>query len=191
MHPALEADAAPEEAPTAINELAILNSFFIRDLERVLAQAKDRGLALGSPLACYLQGAGEKKPDLLLPEGKSLLMRNLAMERMPPGRWPGEDVLLIRRVIYDSAALVHGSRNGAEDPTVAVSSVVALALALSGEHIRIHLSQRNSGCELLQQTGLRRTGMAGRLSSGPGASSCGLCPGKKKIQQTSKGGVTK
>ncbi|MDI4638901.1 hypothetical protein [Onishia taeanensis] len=92
MHPALEADAAPEEAPTAINELAILNSFFIRDLERVLAQAKDRGLALGSPLACYLQGAGEKKPDLLLPEGKSLLMRNLAMERMPPGRWPGEDV---------------------------------------------------------------------------------------------------
>lgn len=84
--------AEAKEAPPAINELAILNSFFIRDLERVLAQAKDRGLALGSPLACYLQGAGEKKPDLLLPEGKSLLMRNLAMERMPPGRWPGEDV---------------------------------------------------------------------------------------------------
>ncbi|WIX32646.1 AAA domain-containing protein [Salinicola sp. JS01] len=82
---------APEDALPLVNELDILNSFYIRDLERVLAQAKERGLAPGSPLARYLQGPGEKKPDLLLSEGKSLLMRNLAMERMPLGRWPGED----------------------------------------------------------------------------------------------------
>ena len=92
---ATEVETAPEEAPPAVSELAILNSFYIRDLERALAQVKDRGLAPGSPLARYLQGTdegpGARKPDLLLPEGHSLLMRNRALERMPAGRWPGED----------------------------------------------------------------------------------------------------
>lgn len=95
MMPGAESEAeegrAPEDASPVVNELDILNSFYIRDVERVLAQAKERGLAPGSPLARYLQGPVEKKPDLLLSEGKSLLMRNLAMERMPQGRWPGED----------------------------------------------------------------------------------------------------
>lgn len=84
--------AAPsgEELPS-INEIAILNSFFIRDLETVIKQAKTKGLAPGSPLARYLQGECDSRPDLLLPEGRSLLMRNLALNRMPAGRWPGED----------------------------------------------------------------------------------------------------
>ncbi|WP_110707259.1 DEAD/DEAH box helicase [Salinicola sp. CR57] len=88
---ASEDDPMPEEAPPAVNELAILNSFYLRDLERVLSQAKEQGLAPGSPLARYLEGDCHRQPDLLLPEGKPLLLRNLAMERMPLGRWPGED----------------------------------------------------------------------------------------------------
>lgn len=85
-------DAAPsnEETPS-INEIAILNSFFIRDLETVIEQAKTKGLAPGSPLVRYLQGECDRHPDLLLPEGRSLLMRNLALNRIPAGRWPGED----------------------------------------------------------------------------------------------------
>lgn len=92
-------DASPDQEPTApsdeetpsINEIAILNSFFIRDLETVIEQAKTKGLAPGSPLARYLQGECDRHPDLLLPEGRPLLMRNLALDRMPAGRWPGED----------------------------------------------------------------------------------------------------
>lgn len=80
-----------DEAPAAINEVAILNSFFIRDLEKVMEQVRERGLAPGSPLAHYLQGDCERHPDLLLPEARSLLMRHLAPQRMPDGRWPGED----------------------------------------------------------------------------------------------------
>lgn len=84
--------AAPsDEEPPSINEIAILNSFFIRDLETVIEQAKTKGLAPGSPLARYLQGECDRHPDLLKPEGRSLLMRNLALNRMPAGRWPGED----------------------------------------------------------------------------------------------------
>ena len=99
-------------------------------------------------------------------------------------------VLLIRRVIYDSAALVHCSRNGTKDPTIAVSSAVALALALGSEYLCVYLSQRNSGCKLLQQTRLRRSRMSRRRGSGPEASSFGSCPGEN-TQQTSKGLVTK
>ncbi|MBA2780675.1 DEAD/DEAH box helicase [Billgrantia kenyensis] len=86
-----ESPAPSDDELPSINEIAILNSFFIRDLETVITQAKTKGLAPGSPLARYLQGECDRHPDLLLPEGRSLLMRNLATERMPAGRWPGED----------------------------------------------------------------------------------------------------
>ncbi|MCM2973293.1 AAA domain-containing protein [Larsenimonas suaedae] len=79
------------ELSTAINEIAILNSFFIRDLETILCQLKDRPLAPGSPLARYLSGEVPRHPDLLLPEGRALLMEQLSPRRMPAGRWPGED----------------------------------------------------------------------------------------------------
>lgn len=86
-----ESATQADEEPASINEIAILNSFFIRDLETVIEQAKTKGLAPGSPLARYLEGDCDRHSDLLQPEGRSLLMRNLAMERMPLGRWPGED----------------------------------------------------------------------------------------------------
>ncbi|QPI64102.1 DEAD/DEAH box helicase [Vreelandella venusta] len=73
------------------DEIAILNSFFIRDIERVINTLKSAGLAPGSPLARYLEGNGEKQPDLLLPEGQAALMEMVAPKRIPNGRWPGED----------------------------------------------------------------------------------------------------
>lgn len=91
---ASEAQEAPAEAsgaPVAIDEVAILNSFFIRDLERVTEDIQRRGLHEDSPLARYLQGGCDPYPDLLKPEGRPLLMRKLEPERMPAGRWPGED----------------------------------------------------------------------------------------------------
>lgn len=73
------------------DEIAILNSFFIRDLERVSGTLDSDKLAPGSPLERYLSGKAQRHPDLLLPEGRSLLMTRLMPERMPAGRWPGED----------------------------------------------------------------------------------------------------
>lgn len=80
-----------EEEVDTSDEIAILNSFFIRDLERVIGALGHGGIAAGSPLARYLTGEAQRHPDLLLPEGRSLLMQALAPERMPAGRWPGED----------------------------------------------------------------------------------------------------
>ncbi|SER53351.1 AAA domain-containing protein [Vreelandella subterranea] len=85
------ADENAAEPAAGINEIAILNSFFIRDLEKILCQLKDRPLAPGSPLAHYLAGTANRHPDLLKPEGRSLLMQHLAPRHMPAGRWPGED----------------------------------------------------------------------------------------------------
>ncbi|SPJ32412.1 AAA domain-containing protein [Kushneria phyllosphaerae] len=83
--------AATDEPADIINEIAILNSFFIRDLERILRQLKYGTLAPGSPLTRYLQGGCDQYPDLLRPEGKKVLMEHLAPACMPAGRWPGED----------------------------------------------------------------------------------------------------
>lgn len=86
-----EASAESDDATVSINEIAILNSFFIRDLETVMKHMKTQGLAPGSPLACYLAGKRQRHPDLLRPEGRDLLVRTLAPERMPDGRWPDKD----------------------------------------------------------------------------------------------------
>jgi len=86
-----EASAESDDATVSINEIAILNSFFIRDLEAVMKHMKTQGLAPGSPLACYLTGESQRHPDLLRPEGRELLMSTLAPERMPDGRWPDKD----------------------------------------------------------------------------------------------------
>ena len=59
-------------------------------------------------------------------------------------------------MIHGSTSLVHSPRNGAQDPTIAVNSVVALALAFSGQNLSVHLAKRDASCELLQQAGLRR-----------------------------------
>lgn len=88
---ARQAEVSDEQNEETINDIAILNSFFIRDLEAVIQHTREKGLVEGSPLARYLLGECDRHPDLLLPEGRSLLMRNLEPARMPLGRWPGED----------------------------------------------------------------------------------------------------
>ncbi len=82
-----------EPAPDAenIDEMAIFNSFFIDDLERVMAHIRAKGLRDGSPLACYLRGRCDRKADLLTSAGQALMKEHLAVLRMPLGRWPGED----------------------------------------------------------------------------------------------------
>lgn len=91
---ASEGDAAEDTAIGAtpgIQEMAILNSFFIDDLERVMDDIRAKGLSDDSPLACYLRGDCERHADLLATEGQSLIRESLAMSRMPRGRWPGEN----------------------------------------------------------------------------------------------------
>lgn len=77
-------------AITNKNEITILNSFYIRDIERVINAIKINRIDLSSPLGQYLCSSGKKKTDLLKPEGKSQLINMLKLSKLPAGRWPAE-----------------------------------------------------------------------------------------------------
>lgn len=72
-------------------EINIFNSFYIRDIEQVIAQVRQSGLSPESPLGRYLSTQTERKPDLLTAAGRSLLIEQLRLSKLPAGRWPGED----------------------------------------------------------------------------------------------------
>lgn len=85
--PAPQHDTSEEDE----QEITILNSFFIQDIETVIQHCRKQGFAPGSPLACYLSGQRAPQPDLLLPEGRELLIKMLEIAKIPKGRWPGDD----------------------------------------------------------------------------------------------------
>jgi hypothetical protein len=79
------------------DEVAILNSFYIRDIERAMQVINDGQLDPSSPLARFLARDSQtaechKKTDLLTEAGCQLISQHLAIEHTPLGRWPGEDV---------------------------------------------------------------------------------------------------
>ncbi|ACT08814.1 conserved hypothetical protein [Dickeya chrysanthemi Ech1591] len=83
-----------EPGPHSINapeEIAILNSFYLRDLERVTADIAANELAQDSPLGRYLSESIPRQPDLLTTAGEGVLREGLRLARLPSGRWPGED----------------------------------------------------------------------------------------------------
>lgn len=77
------------EKPTA-SDISILNSFYIRDIEKVLHHIKNNNFHLAYPLARYLAGCCFKKEDLLLPQGRELLREKLRLSQLPAGRWPSD-----------------------------------------------------------------------------------------------------
>ncbi|MED5524905.1 MAG: ATP-binding protein [Pseudomonadota bacterium] len=72
-------------------DIAILNSFYIRDIERAMTAAAQQRLAPQSPLGRYLANHTGFKPDLLTEDGRGLLVSQLDLAKLPAGRWPGED----------------------------------------------------------------------------------------------------
>ncbi|QFI56385.1 DEAD/DEAH box helicase [Aeromonas simiae] len=75
----------------APEEITILNSFYLRDLERVKADIAANGLSQESPLSRYLSDSVPRRPDLLTTKGETVLREGLRLARLPLGRWPGED----------------------------------------------------------------------------------------------------
>ncbi|NRN28166.1 DEAD/DEAH box helicase [Photorhabdus heterorhabditis] len=71
-------------------EITILNSFYIRDIERIMECIKRDGFTFNAPLERYLSDTGKRKPDLLKPDGKPLLLEMLRLNKLPLGRWPTE-----------------------------------------------------------------------------------------------------
>lgn len=71
-------------------DITILNSFYIRDIENVLHQIKYDGLVPDSPLGRYLTGSQNRKPDLLLPQGRKVILEKLRLSQLPAGRWPSD-----------------------------------------------------------------------------------------------------
>ncbi|WP_409421622.1 DEAD/DEAH box helicase [Pseudaeromonas sp. ZJS20] len=89
-----KAQTAPEPGSHSANspeEIAILNSFYLRDLERVKADMAANGLAQDSPLGRYLSDSVPRRPDLLTAQGEAVLREGLRLAKLPQGRWPGED----------------------------------------------------------------------------------------------------
>lgn len=74
----------------SVPEITILNSFYLRDIENALNQIKNSGLEPNSPLGRYLTGSRNKKPDLLMVNGRALLLEKLRLSHLPAGRWPSD-----------------------------------------------------------------------------------------------------
>lgn len=73
------------------DEITILNSFYIRDIERVIMDIKNNGLNNQAPLSRYLAGNSKKKDDLLTTAGQRQIIQMLRLNKMPSGRWPSDD----------------------------------------------------------------------------------------------------
>ncbi|WDE10124.1 DEAD/DEAH box helicase [Thalassomonas haliotis] len=71
-------------------EVAILNSFFIRDLELARNIIRQGNLTPDSPLARFLAPTCQRYADLLTPKGEELIREQLAVDKTPAGRWPGD-----------------------------------------------------------------------------------------------------
>jgi len=79
---------AEEEQESSAEVLPILNSFFLEDLERaMLAVAQDEG---GKALHQYLSIRQNRHSDLYSPKGLETIVRHLAPQHTPHGRWPSD-----------------------------------------------------------------------------------------------------
>lgn len=79
---------AEEEQENSDEVLPILNSFFLEDIERaMLAVAQDEG---GKALHQYLSVCQNRHSDLYSPKGLETIVRHLAPQHTPHGRWPSD-----------------------------------------------------------------------------------------------------
>jgi hypothetical protein len=94
------------ETDVEVSELkqAILNSFYIEDIERVI-----RGLSRGEaskPLMQYLLGTSKKMPDLYTENGLRFIEKFLKPENTPAGRWlsePKHNMSLMQQFVINVA----------------------------------------------------------------------------------------
>lgn len=78
---------SPDLASYSSSEISILNSFYLRDLERAIEDIKQNKLDVDSPIGRYLTGSRKRKADLLLPAGRAILVEKLRLFQLPAGRW--------------------------------------------------------------------------------------------------------
>ena len=82
----VDVDSVSQEEPDVIDDesLDILNSFFIRDLEKTLNHLKNSDHPV---LESYINGCEEKK-DIQIFENQPFLLKQLAPSQINLGRWP-------------------------------------------------------------------------------------------------------
>lgn len=76
------------ESDEDTDKVSILNSFFLRDLERARDLIKSEKLDEHSPLIKYLSSASGRYPDLLSVSGENMVRSNVSLAKTPLGRWP-------------------------------------------------------------------------------------------------------
>lgn len=81
-----QSETSPELTPEP--DVSILNSFFIRDIERARKLFKNGNLSPNSPLAQYLAPSYQRRPDLLSKEGEAIIRDQVSLAKTPYGRWP-------------------------------------------------------------------------------------------------------
>jgi hypothetical protein len=71
-------------------KVSILNSFFLRDLERTRDLVREEKLEKTSPVLEYLSIIDKRHPDLLDPAGEEIIRNNVSLLSTPLGRWPSD-----------------------------------------------------------------------------------------------------
>ncbi|ARM86430.1 helicase-like domain-containing protein [Rhizobium sp. CIAT894] len=87
--PSPDADDAEDESANVEEEIGILNSFFIEDIERAMLRVKQGDIP--EPLRRYLTALSrEKRIDLYSEDGRRAIVRALHPGNLNRGRWLGE-----------------------------------------------------------------------------------------------------
>ncbi len=71
-------------------KVAILNSFFLEDIERARELIRHDLLNKDSPLMQYLAPEYSRHADLLTPGGEAVIRQQLSLKKTPLGRWPSD-----------------------------------------------------------------------------------------------------
>ena len=82
------ADTGAASSAPPQRDIPILNSFYLRDIERAMASVSAQAPEPTSPLGRFLSNSRARKADLLLPESRAMLLDNLRLSALPAGRWP-------------------------------------------------------------------------------------------------------
>ena len=71
-------------------QISILNSFYLRDIERVRDLIRSDKIDKDSPVITFLSNNADRNPDLLSSDGEKIIGETVSLDKTPFGRWPSD-----------------------------------------------------------------------------------------------------